>query len=301
MSEYSITSFFSGAGLGDKGIVDAGVRINQSFEMDANAVKTYNANFDHQISETDITKTLVLEQTKSEGMVFSYPCTRYSNMANLHGTQTGDDLYLHALRFLAIARPEFYAVENVVGLKYFKIVMEAMTKMSDYYVQIFCPVESSIFVPQRRDRLVILATKKYFNFRPPENLKPVSLASILEKNPQISIPKSVYTRLDGGYRDLPIISDPRKGDIAPCCLAHYGKDRGTRLVVDTNFPRNVRPYTVREYARLQGLEDSFVFPVCDTEAFKQIGNGITRHVGIWIGTEFKRYMSQGRRIASNLS
>lgn len=54
----------------------------------------------------------------------------------------------------------------------------------------------------------------------------------------------------------------------------------------------VRPYSVREWARLQGLDDSFVFPVSPTEAYKQIGNGVSKHVGFWIGTEINRYMKQ---------
>nr|WP_286198494.1 DNA cytosine methyltransferase [Salinisphaera sp. G21_0] len=52
----------------------------------------------------------------------------------------------------------------------------------------------------------------------------------------------------------------------------------------------VRPYSVREFARLQGLPDSFEFPVSDTAAYRQIGNGVPRHFGIWAGKEMVRYM-----------
>ncbi|WP_336431202.1 DNA cytosine methyltransferase [Providencia rettgeri] len=54
----------------------------------------------------------------------------------------------------------------------------------------------------------------------------------------------------------------------------------------------VRPYTVREYARLQGVPDWFEFPVSQTDAYRQIGNGVSIPVGIWIGHEIKRYMSK---------
>lgn len=46
------------------------------------------------------------------------------------------------------------------------------------------------------------------------------------------MPKAVHSCLSGKYRDKPIISDPSKGGIAPTCLAHYARDRSTRLVVD---------------------------------------------------------------------
>lgn len=285
----SVNSYFCGAGLMDSGLVEAGIHINQAFELDSAACKTYRANLGDHVTECDLAKQLVLEQDSCHGMVFTYPCTKYSTIADIKGTRTGDELFLHALRHLAIAQPEFYVVENVPGMKAFPVVMEAMTKLPDYYVQVFCPVKSETWLPQKRERLIIFGTKRNFTVRPPENTKPVSLAEIVEADVQINVPDSVYARLGGQYRDRPIISDPTAGHIAPTCLAHYAKDKSTRLLVDKNYPHGVRPYTVREYARLQGLDDSFVFPVSDTEAYKQIGNGVSKPVGHWIGREIQRY------------
>ncbi|WP_392565844.1 DNA cytosine methyltransferase [Utexia brackfieldae] len=290
--DITVNSYFCGAGLMDLGLSKAGITINQAFELDKDACKTYRANFGDHIKECDLTSELVLEQESCHGMVFTYPCTKYSTAANLNGTRTGDELFLHALRHLAIARPEFYIVENVPGMRAFPIVIEAMTKMPDYYIQVFCPVQSELWLPQRRDRLIIIGTKRQFSIRPPSNTKPVLLSEILEENPQVNISQSVYARLDGKYRDKPIISDPERGDIAPTCVAHYSKDKGTRLVVDKKFPRGVRPYSVREYARLQGVDDSFIFPVSDNAAYRQIGNGVSVPVGQWIGSEMIRYMNK---------
>jgi DNA (cytosine-5)-methyltransferase 1 len=288
----SVNSYFCGAGLMDSGLQDAGIEINQAFEMDAAACKTYQANFSHRLKRCDITTELVLEQDSCHGMVFTYPCTAYSTIGDIHGVRTGDDLYLHALRHLVIAQPEFYGLENVPGMRAFPVVMEAMTKLPNYYIQVFCPVKSEIWLPQRRNRLIIIGTKRPFTVRPPKNTRAVTLAEILEENPRVTLPSAIKARLSGKYRDLPIISDPAKGDIAPTCIAHYAKDKSTRLVVDKRFPLNVRPYSVREYARLQGLPDSFVFPVSDSQAYRQIGNGVSRDVGRWFGSEMIRYMNQ---------
>lgn len=286
----TVNSYFCGAGLMDIGLQKAGIEINQAFELDADACKTYRKNLGAHIIECDIAEQLVLEQDSCHGMVFTYPCTKYSAIADIHQTRTGDELFLHALRHLAIARPEFYVVENVPGMRAFPIVMEAMTKMPDYYVQVFCPIKSENWLPQRRNRLIIIGTKRNFSIRPPENTKPVKLADIIEKEPQVSLPKAIKARMNGEYRDLPIISDPARGDIAPTCVAHYAKDKSTRLVADKRFPMGVRPYSVREFARLQGLPDSFKFPVSDTAAYRQIGNGVSVPVGEWVGKEIKRYM-----------
>lgn len=284
-----INSYFSGAGLLDIGLLQSGVNLGQSYEIDATCCRVQTENLGTHVKQVDISDKLVANDQVCDAMVFTYPCTKYSRIADIHGTRTGDELFLHALRHLAIARPEVYAVENVPGMRAFPIVMEAMTQMPDYYVQVFCPIKSSHWLPQRRDRLIIIGSKRDFNWRPPEQGKPVALSDILESEPQVRIPKAVAKRMAGDYRDLPIISDPDQGDIAPTCVAHYAKDKSTRLVADKRFPLGVRPYSVREYARLQGVPDWFQFNCSETDAYRMIGNGVSVPVGEWIGREFLRY------------
>jgi DNA (cytosine-5)-methyltransferase 1 len=121
----------------------------------------------------------------------------------------------------------------------------------------------------------------------------VTLADIIEDDPQVEIPEYVLKRLGGAYRDKPIISDPARGDLAPTCVAHYAKDVSTRMVADSRFPHGARPYTVREYARLQGVPDSFQFEGTDRDAYRMIGNGVSVPVGEWVGREVVRYFGKG--------
>jgi DNA (cytosine-5)-methyltransferase 1 len=53
-------------------------------------------------------------------------------------------------RHVAIRRSELYVVGNVPGMKKFPVVMEAMTKLPDYYVHVACPVKSSIWPAKKR-------------------------------------------------------------------------------------------------------------------------------------------------------
>lgn len=283
-----INSYFSGGGLLDIGLIEAGIEIGKSYEIDPTCCRVQGENLGAHVSQADIAEKLV-EGDTCDGMVFTYPCTKYSAIADIHGTRTGDELFLHSLRHLAIARPEVYAVENVPGMRAFPVVMEAMTRMPDYFVQVFCPIESSTWLPQRRDRLIIIGSRRRFNWRPPELGRQIRLADILEKDPRITLPKAIAERMNGKYRDKPIISDPERGDIAPTCVAHYAKDKSTRLVADKRFPLGVRPYSVREYARLQGVPDWYEFNCSDTDAYRMIGNGVSVPVGEWLGREFKRY------------
>ncbi|PYS74915.1 MAG: DNA (cytosine-5-)-methyltransferase [Acidobacteria bacterium] len=289
MFQILTNAYFSGAGLMDIGLEASGLTLQQSFEIDQICCNTMRRNFAHEVVQCDITKKIVLADKECHVMVATYPCTKYSPIADIHGVRTGDDLFLHFFRHVAIRRPELYVVENVPGMKKFPVVMEAMTKLPDYYVHVACPVKTSTWLPQKRDRLIIIGSRKNFAWHEPTAKRAVTLAEILEPEPTPHIPEYVNRRLAGKYRDRPIISDPKRGDIAPTCVAHYSKDLSTRLVADNRFPHGVRPYTVREYARLQGVPDTFGFVGSDNDAYRMIGNGVSVPVGKWIGAEITRY------------
>lgn len=282
-------SYFSGAGGMDLGMIEAGIHILESYEIDSKAVGTLKNNFEHTINQSDITQITVLDQQDADVYIGTFPCTRYSNIANISGTRTGDDLFLHFFRHIALAKPEAYVIENVPGMRKFQVVMECMTKLPDYYVRVECPVNANWWLPQERKRLIVIGTRKPFN-----NLDyplaidqiPVTVGDILEDDPEIHIPEYVYKRLNGGYRDKPIITT-REGK-APTCVAHYAKDRSTRLVDDGN---RIRPYTVLEYQRLQGFPDWFKFEGTENDAYRQIGNAVPVNMGRWIGEQLQKYFN----------
>lgn len=294
MGNFTTNTYFSGAGLMDLGLCRAGVNIQQSFELDATCCATLRSNFEHEVVECDISAKLARKEKPCEVMVATYPCTKYSTGADINGTRTGDDLFLHFFRHIALNRPEVYVVENVPGMRKFPIVMEAMTALPDYFVSVFCPVKSETWLPQKRSRLIILGSREPFAWRKPEAARRGTLSEILEDETEesdVELPTYIKNRLNGVYRDRPIISDPAQGDLAPTCIAHYSKDRGTRLVVDRNSREGVRPYTVREYARLQGVPDNFRFAGNDADAYRMIGNGVSVPVGEWVGHELNRYFN----------
>lgn len=263
----TVKSYFSGAGGMDLGLGQAGIKILESYEIDKICCETLRNNFSHKIYETDITKITVLDQQDADVYVGTFPCTKYSTIADIHGTRNGDDLFLHFFRHIALTRPEMYVVENVPGMKKFRVVMEALTKLPDYYVRVECPVNANMWLPQERKRLVVIGSKKPFDNLEYPDAKPIRLRDIIERNAEIDIPNYVYSRLNGKYRDKPIISDPNLDDLAPTCVAHYSKDLSTRLVKIEN---NVRPYTTREWARLQGFPDDFIFSGSERAIYKQV-------------------------------
>src|SRR6187401_3072380 len=199
--------YFSGCGGMEIGIMQAGVRVIQSLDLDQEATHCMKINshyFSHAILTADIKDKTVLEQPKTDIIIGTYPCTKYSPIADIHGTRTGDDLFLHFFRHIAIEKPEMYIVENVPGMKKFKVVMEAMTKLPDYYVQVFCPVDASNWLPQRRKRLILIGTRKPFHISAPAiAIRIPKLTDIIERDAEIFIPDYVQRRINGKYRDLP--------------------------------------------------------------------------------------------------
>lgn len=285
--------YFSGCGGMEIGLMQAGINIIQSLDLDVEAIACMNLNkhyFSHSILHADIKDKTVLEQPKSDIIVGTYPCTKYSPIADIHGTRTGDDLFLHFFRHIAIEKPEMYIVENVPGMKKFKVVMEAMTKLPGYYVNVFCPVDAAYWLPQRRKRLILIGTRRQYSIAAPTQKSNVaSIKSLLEINPEVPMPDYVIKRIKGNYRDFPIIVDPDLlNSIAPTCVAHYSKDLSTRLVKDKSSQHGLRPFSVREYARLQGFPEDFNFDN-KRSSYRLIGNAVPVNMGKWVGGVALKY------------
>lgn len=287
--------YFSGAGFMEIGLMQAGVEFIQSLDLDRHAIQSMKRNptyFNHKIIHADIKDVLVLEQDKTDIIVGTYPCNHYSPIADLFDSRTGDDLFLHFFRHVALEQPPMYVVENVPGMKKFKVVMEAMTQLPGYYINIFCPLDAANWLPQRRERLILIGTKKPFNITEPGKCeRRPSIKDILERDAEVEVNETVIARINGEYRDKPIVVDPDDSNaFAPTCVAHYAKDMGTRLVKDKRYPYGLRPFTIREYARLQGVPDDYTFPD-NRFAYKLIGNGVAVPMARWIGEQALKYFN----------
>lgn len=90
----------------DLGMIEAGIDILESFEIDKRCCNTLRKNFSHKVNEVDISKITVLDQQDADVYIATFPCTRYSTAADISSTRTGDELFLHFFRHIAIARPD---------------------------------------------------------------------------------------------------------------------------------------------------------------------------------------------------
>ena len=258
-----------------------------SNEIESTAVKTAEANYDHHIIQEDI-RNISIELYRDCNIILgTFPCQEYSKAAHIHKAGRKNnwkqayhwasirDLFLHFFRFIAICQPEVYCWENSPEVRSFPIVMETFRKLPPYQYYEMELDTIDFGLPQKRKRLFVVGFKRpYAMPSPMPAIKAqMTIADIKEDNPVIDIPEYVKSRLKGKYRDLPSIK--KDHEIGNTCVAHYGRDRSTTLIEDPNGYMGYRPFTVREYARLQGIPDWFNFANGNTTNYKHIGNSVS--------------------------
>jgi DNA (cytosine-5)-methyltransferase 1 len=292
MTEIKIGSLFSGAVDGmSLGFQLASDRFKTvvSNEIESTAIKTALANYNHDILRDDI-RNISIEQLRECSVILgTFPCQEYSKAAHIHKKGREDnwkqafhwasirDLFLHFFRFIALVQPEVYIWENSPEVRNFPIVMETFKKLPpyDYYELELDTLDFKL--PQRRKRLFVIGFKRKYNMPSPVQFqmyeRQLTIKDIKEKDAQVYIPEYVKARIEGKYRDLPSVKTD--DDIGNTCVAHYGKDRGTTMILDPNGYKGLRPFTVREYARLMGIPDSFTFANAESTNFRHIGNSVS--------------------------
>ena len=114
--------FYAGAGGDMCGFSLAGLRPTFAVEINRYRCKTLRLNFPQcKVFEGPIQQLLLANYPVGEIPIFfiTFPCDHYTLAANMHGTWTGDALYLEALREIVLHYPEIVILENVLGIKTF--------------------------------------------------------------------------------------------------------------------------------------------------------------------------------------
>jgi DNA (cytosine-5)-methyltransferase 1 len=260
--------FFAGCGGDICGLLLAGWLARLAVEMNKWRCQTLRANFAARglsVFEGPI-QSLTLDHYPPERFLLyflTFPCDHYTVAANVHGKWTGDALYLEALREIVLRYPEVVVIENVLGIRKFKRVLETFRALPLYYCTEFT-LHGEDFTHQRKSRVFLILTRQPYEFPPLESYRlprpGTCLRDYLELvAPLPNIPPYIYTRLEGNsYRDKPRIYDPEQ--VEPVNLfTNYGRDRSLFLVRDERAPKNVRPFSLREVANLHGFPPTYHF------------------------------------------
>ncbi len=317
-ASFSFIDLFAGIGGLRRAMEGAGGRCVFTSEWDRFAQQTYHANFpDNRPIEGDIREVDPEDIPDHDVLVAGFPCQPFSiagvskknALGRAHGflDETQGTLFFDVLRILMHHRPAAFMLENVKNLKShdkgrtFEVIRRALTEELGYtlHTQI---IDAANFVPQHRERIVMVGFRKATNFSFEELYLPGrqgrGMRDILHPENGSEASEGHYTvGPDAKVSDKYTLSDKlwtylqdyaakhrAKGNgfgfglvdgdsIARTLSARYYKD-GSEILVSRGEGRNPRRLTPRECARLMGFDDSFRIPVSDTQAYKQFGNSV---------------------------
>lgn len=193
--ENALTSIdlFSGCGGLTKGFSMAGIRSIFASDIDENAAKTFQRNFPETPflckSITDISKEEVdtlLNGHRPDIIVGGPPCQGFS-LANKRRNKVADDprnqLFYGFVKFINWYSPKAFVMENVKGLLSMKngevleTILDAFRNAGDfggYDVAYKVLLASDYGVPQNRERVIIIGTRKDLHLNP-RHPKPLDL------------------------------------------------------------------------------------------------------------------------------
>jgi DNA (cytosine-5)-methyltransferase 1 len=305
-----VASFFCGCGGSDLGVIGnfsflkkkysaLPFEINYALDFDKYAVETYNANFEHPAICEDIKNVVVNELDDFDLLIGGFPCQSFSTVNP--NKDTNDDranLYKELVKILKTKQPKYFIAENVKGLmtlqkgEILKKVIRDF-KSVGYNVKYKLLLASNFGIPQKRERVFIIGVRNdiEIDFDFPEETHSenslfdekrwIPLSSVIDSletdNPKYYFSEKAVRGMKNAKKNM------KRGlyqNLNKQCLtitAHLAKtslnSRDPVLLVNPD-KEIYRRFTPREAARIQSFSDNFIFPVSDTQAYRQIGNAI---------------------------
>ncbi len=255
-----------------------------SSDIDKFAQESYRANFE-EIPVGDITKIDEKEIPDFDLLFGGFPCQAFSICGLQKGfaDNTRGTLFFDIARIIKEKQPQAFVLENVKNLashdngNTLKTILSVLRDELGYHVDYHLLNALNFGLPQKRERIVIIGSKKPFEMNWEFNIENrKKLNDILETNidkkyyasPEIIAKrKSMHTA-----NETPSIwHENKSGNISSypySCALRAGASYNYLLV---NGERRLTP---REMLRLQGFPDSFKIVVSDAQIRKQTGNAI---------------------------
>lgn len=255
-----------------------------SSDIDKFAQESYAANFS-EMPVGDITKINANEIPDFDLLFGGFPCQAFSICGLQKGfaDNTRGTLFFDIARIIKEKQPQAFVLENVKNLashdngNTLKTILNVLRDELGYHVDYHLLNALDFGLPQKRERIVIIGSKKPFEMDWNFNIeKRKTLNDILEKNIDkkyyasaeiVAKRKSMHTA-----NEYPSIwHENKSGNISSypySCALRAGASYNYLLV---NGERRLTP---REMLRLQGFPDSFKIVVSDAQIRKQAGNAI---------------------------
>ena len=320
---YNSVELFAGAGGLALGLEKAGFHELALVEIDKYAAETLRKNRpEWNVLEDDIVKIASggIKKYLPEGIEIDfvsggYPCQSFSYAGHKMGLEdVRGTMFYYFAQIVGELNPKVFLAENVKGLVSHDNGKTLQT-MIDIYEDLGYTVTTEIIkavnynVAQKRERVIIVGVRNdidiEYKLPKPFDYKPV-LRDVLK-----DVPKSLGEKYpekkrkvlelvpQGGYwRDLP--ENIAKAYMGKSFYSGGGRTGMARRIswdepcltltcspaqkqTERCHPEETRPFTVREYARIQSFPDDWEFVGSMGQQYKQIGNAVPVEMAKAIG------------------
>lgn len=260
-----------------------------------------------------------------------FPCQAFSYAGKRLGLEDArGTLFYEFARVVKEVNPPICIGENVKGLLNHDNgkTLQGMISILDEIGYKVVPVEVlkaiNYKVPQKRERLILVGIRKDINLKyeyPKPYKKIYNLKDALKKGElyNANVPKSIGAKypeskknvLDlvppkGYWRDLPV--EIQKDFMGASFYLGGGKTGMARRIgwdepcltltcspaqkqTERCHPDETRPFTVREYARIQTFPDDWEFSGPMAQQYKQIGNAVPVNLGCEVGYSIIQFLN----------
>jgi DNA (cytosine-5)-methyltransferase 1 len=332
-SKLTSIELFCGAGGLALGMENAGINSKLLVDFDRDSIRTIAKNRPNLNALLASVTDIDLHEYKDQIdiMAGGFPCQAFSYAGKSRGfADTRGTLFYEYARLIKQVKPKLVIGENVKGLlnhdegRTLAVIVNELENLG-YQVAFRVLRAQFLDVPQKRERLIIFGLRKDIKsdiFFPKEKDYTISMRSALKNVPksdgqEYSANKKKIMELvpEGGYwRDLP--DKVQQEYMGASYFLGGGKTGMARrlswsepsLTLTCNpaqkqtercHPKETRPLSVREYARIQTFPDSWIFEGSISSQYKQIGNAVPVNLGYHVGLAARKILGAPSNSAQN--
>ena len=300
----TVIELFAGAGGMALGLENAGFETKLLVEYDKNCIATLKKNRPKWNVIHDDIHNINFKGMQADVVTGGFPCQAFSHAGHKLGFEdTRGTLFYEFARAVKEIKPKIFLAENVEAIlrnqngKTIETIMDVLSSFGyDVRYEILNAVNYG--VAQKRKRVIFIGTKKGIKFQYPKpGEKIVTLAEALK-----DVPKSIGEKYSdekikllkhvppgGSWVNMPL--EVQKKYMGKSFYSTGGRrGMGRRIswnepcltltcspgqkMTERCHPEEVRPFTVREYARIQSFPDSWEFIGSISSQYRQIGNAV---------------------------
>ena len=271
-------------------------------------------------------KTYLKDDEEIDLVSGGYPCQSFSYAGNRLGLEdTRGTLFYDYAEVLRQIQPKMFFAENVKGLATHdkgRTLQVMIGIFEEVGYKVYYKVLNSLNfgVAQKRQRIVIIGVRKDIyekigeDYKFPEaHEKQLVLKDILKDVPQSECAKYndakkevlKHVKPGGCWKDLPddiareymkttyFMGGGRTGIARRLSWDEAGLTvlcTPSQKQTDRCHPDEIRPFSIRENARIQSFPDNWVFEGSMAEKYKQIGNAVPVNLAKEVGLSIKNYL-----------